>query len=143
MEYYRTASHTKFDNKYHLVWVTKYRKKVLSGQIGLRARDIIRQICENYDTEIIRGNVSPDHVHLLASIPPKYSVSEVIKNIKGRSSRMLQEEFPQLGKVYWGNHFWAIGYFCVTSGNITDEMIIKYIEEQGYNHEDDTFQITP
>ena len=143
MEYYRTTSHTKFDNKYHLVWITKYRKKVLTGEIGIRSRDIIRQVCENFDIDIIRGNISPDHVHLLVSIPPKHSISEIIKNIKGRSSRILQQEFPQLKKEYWGSHFWAIGYFCVTSGNITDEMIIKYIEEQGKSWEDDTFQITP
>ena len=142
MEYYRTTSHTKFDNKYHLVWITKYRKKVLRGEIGIRARDIIRQVCERYSVDIIRGNISPDHVHIFVSIPPRHSVSKVVQNIKGRSSRILQQEFPQLRKEYWGRHFWGIGYFCVTSGNVTDEMIIKYIEEQGHKQHDDVFQIS-
>ena len=143
MQNYRTTSHTKYDNKYHLVWITKYRKKVLIGKIGSRAREIIRQVCEKYGVEIIRGNISPEHVHIFVSIPPHHAVSKIVQNIKGRSSRILQQEFPGLRKEYWGRHFWAIGYFCVTSGNVTDEMIIKYIEEQGNSNDDDTFQITP
>jgi len=142
MEYYRTTSHTKFDNKYHVVWITKYRKKVLRGEIGIRARDVIRQVCERYGVDIIRGKITADHVHIFVSIPPRHSVSRVVQNIKGRSSRILQQEFPQLRKEYWGRHFWGIGYFCVTSGNVTDEMIIKYIEEQGYRQENDVFQVS-
>jgi putative transposase len=143
MQYYRMTSHTKFDNKYHLVWITKYRKKILKGEIGVRCRDIIRQICEKFEVDIIRGNIAPDYIHILVSIPPQYSVSKVVQNLKRKTSRKLQEEFRELRKEYWGRHFWAIGYFSVTSGNITDEMIIKYIEEQGKQREDDIFQITP
>ena len=143
MQYYRTTSHTKFDNKYHIVWITKYRKKILKGDIGVRTRDIIRQVCEKFGVEIIRGNISPDHVHIFVSIPPQYSVSKIIQNIKGRSSRVLQQEFPSIRREYWGRHFWGIGFFCVTSGNVTDEMIIKYIKEQEEKQEDDIFQITP
>ncbi len=143
MQYYRMTSHTRFDNKYHLVWITKYRKNVLKGEIGLRTRDIIRQVCEKFGVDIIRGNISSDHVHLFVSIPPHYSVSKIVQNIKGRSSRMLQQEFPQLRKEYWGRHFWGIGFFCVTSGNITDEMIIQYVEEQGNKQDDETFQVNP
>ena len=143
MEYYRTTSHTKYDNKYHIVWITKYRKKILKGDIAVRIRDIIRQVCEKYSVDIIRGNVSSDHIHILVSIPPHYSISKIVQNLKGRSSRIIQQEYPQIRKEYWGRHFWGIGYFCVTTGNVTDEMIIKYIEEQGSNQTDDTFQITP
>lgn len=143
MEYYRLTSHTKFDNKYHLVWITKYRKSILVGEIAIRIRDIIRQTCEKLGIQIIRGNVSPDHIHIFASIPPYYPVSKIIQNLKGRSSRIIQQELSQIRKEYWGRHFWGIGYFCVTSGNVTDEMIIRYIEEQGRSQEDDTFQITP
>jgi len=143
MQYYRTTSHTRFDNKYHLVWITKYRKRILQGDIGIRTRDIIRQVCEKYGIDIIRGNISPDHVHLFVSIPPQHSVSRIVQNIKGRSSRILQQEFRELRKEYWGRHFWAIGYFSVTSGNIMDEMIMKYIEEQGNQDDDNVFQITP
>lgn len=143
MQYYRTTSHTRFDNKYHIVWITKYRKNILKGEIGKRTRDLIRQVCERYGIEIIRGNISPDHVHIFVSIPPQYAVSKVVQNMKGRSSRKLQQEFSELRREYWGRHFWGIGFFCVTSGNVTDEMIIQYIEEQGRNQDDDTFQITP
>lgn len=143
MQNYRSVSHTKYDHKYHLVWITKYRKPILTGSIGLRTRDITRQVCEKYNIEIIRGNISPDHVHIFVSIPPQYSVSKIVQNIKGRTSRILQQEFRELRKAYWGRHFWAIGYFFVTSGNITDEMIIQYIEEQGRHRDDDIFQITP
>lgn len=143
MQYYRTTSHTKFDNKYHIVWITKYRKKILKGLIGIRTRDIIRQVCEKFGIDIIRGNISQDHVHIFVSIPPNHSVSKIVQNLKGRSSRILQQEFQELRKEYWGRHFWAIGYFCVTSGNITDEMIIEYIKDQGNKQNDDTFQITP
>jgi putative transposase len=142
MEYYRTTSHTKFDNKYHLVWITKYRKKVLKGEVAIRTRDIIRQTCEKFGVDIIKGNISSDHVHIFVSIPPHYAVSKIIQNIKGRSSRILQQEFPEIRREYWGRHFWGIGYFCTTSGNVTDEMIMQYIEEQGKNQEDDVFKIT-
>lgn len=142
MEYYRTTSHTKFDNKYHLVWITKYRKKILKGELAIRIRDIIRQTCEKFGVDIIRGNVSADHIHIFVSIPPHYSVSKIIQNIKGRSSRIIQQEFPEIRKEYWGRHFWGIGYFSTTSGNVTDEMIMQYIEEQGKNQEDDIFKIT-
>lgn len=143
MQYSRITAHTRFDNKYHLVWITKYRKGILKDRIGIRVRDIIRQICEKFSVEIIRGHLSPDHVHLFVSIPPQYSVSKVVQNLKGRTSRIIQQEFPEIRKEYWGRHLWAIGFFCVTTGNITDEMIIQYIEEQGRQRDDDIFQITP
>ena len=143
MEYYRTTSHTKYDNKYHIVWITKYRKKILKGDIAIRVRDIIRQVCEKYGVEIIKGHLSLDHVHMFVSIGPHYSVSKVVQNIKGRSSRILQQEFSSLRKEYWGRHSWGIGYFCVTSGNVTDEMIMEYIEEQGKKQtKDEIFKIS-
>ncbi len=125
------------------MWITKYRKKVLKDKVGVRVRDLIRQTCEKFGVDIIRGNISPDHVHSFVSIPPQHSVSRIVQNIKGKSSRKLQQEFRELRKEYWGRHFWGIGYFSVTSGNITDEMIIKYIEEQGDLQQNDVFQITP
>jgi len=143
MQYYRVTSHTRFDNKYHLVWITKYRKRILKDAIGSRARNVIRQVCEKFNVEIIRGNLSPDHVHIFVSIPPQYSVSKVVQNIKGRTSRILQQEFPDLRKQYWGRHLWGIGFLCLTSGNVTDEIIIQYIKNQGKSEDDNTFQITP
>ncbi len=128
---YRKTSHSKYDLKVHLIWVTKYRYKVLVGTVTARIRDLIRQTCDALDVQIIRGHVGVDHVHLYVSYPPQLAVTELVKSIKGRASRRIQEEFPQLGKQYWGKHFWAIGYAAFSAGDITDEMIREYIK----NHE--------
>ena len=143
MRSYRKASHSVHDLKVHLVWITKYRYKVLTQDIGKRIREIIRQICESKDIQIIKGRVSQDHVHIYVSYPPKISVSEMIRFFKGRSSRKIQEEFPQLSKRYWGKHFWGIGYAAFSSGQVTDEMIQHYLEnhKNDLNHNDDDFQI--
>lgn len=124
----RSGSHTKTRLSVHLVWVTKYRYKVLKGDIQQRCRDLIKQDCETLEMEILKGVVSKDHIHLHVEYPPKLSVSKIMKQIKGRSSRLLQKEFPSLKKRYWGRHFWATGYGAWSSGNITDEMIQKYLE---------------
>ena len=131
------------DLKVHLIWVTKYRYEVLTQQVGIRTREIIRQVCDQKDIHIISGVVSKDHVHLYISYPPKYSVSDIVKWCKGRSSKKVQEEFPQLGKRYWGKHFWAIGYAAFSSGHVTDEMIKEYLthHDQHPNHNDDGFTV--
>ncbi len=137
---YRKGAHTVYDIKYHVVWVTKYRFQVLKGEIALRARDIIRDVCMQRDVTVLKGHVSRDHVHLFVSAPPSLSVSQMMQYIKGKSSRRLQEEYPSLGKRYWGRHLWARGYFCASSGTVTDEMIAAYIE----HHErppDDEFKV--
>ena len=138
-----TPSHTIHDLKVHLIWITKYRYEVLTKEVGERARDVIRQICDQKDIKIMSGVVSKDHVHLYISYPPKHSVSDMVKWFKGRSSRKLQDEFPQLGKVYWGKHFWVIGYAAFSSGHITDEMIKEYLEkhDQHPNHNDEDFKV--
>lgn len=128
---YRKGTHSRYDLKVHLIWVTKYRYKVLVDQVKYRIRDLLKQVCDSKDIEIIRGHVSIDHVHLYVSYPPHSSISEIVKSLKGRSSRKIQEEFPQLGKKYWGKHFWAIGYAAFSAGEITDAMIKEYIK----NHE--------
>lgn len=127
---YRLGSHTVYDIKYHLVWVSKYRYRILTGEIALRAREVIRQVCMSREIKIIKGHVSRDHVHLLVSAPPRLSVSQMMQHIKGKSSYMLQREFPELRKRYWGQHLWARGYFCASSGTVTDAMIKAYIEHQ-------------
>jgi putative transposase len=140
---YRHTSHTTYDNKYHIIWITKYRKKVLIDDIGLRLREIIRQICNEDKIEILKGAIGPDHVHILLEIPPYISVSRIVQHLKGESSRKLQMEFPRLGKQFWGQHLWQIGYFCATTGTVTEQLIKAYIEEQGRNeeNEDKTFVI--
>jgi putative transposase len=127
---YRLGSHTVYDIKYHVVWVTKYRYKVLSGDLALRAREVIRQACMAREIKIIKGHVSRDHVHLFVSCPPGLSVSHLMQYIKGKSSYVLQQEYPELKRRYWGRHLWARGYFCASSGTVTDAMIKAYIAQQ-------------
>ena len=126
MSTYRKGSHSLFDLKLHVVWITKYRKPVLSGEAGQRLRDIIRRICEELEVEILAGNVRLDHVHFLVSIPPKLSVSKLMQRLKGVSARRLL----QSNKKFWGKHLWARGYFAVSSGNVTDDVIAEYIKNQ-------------
>ena|SRR3989338_2072505 len=130
MQLYRKTSHTTFDLKYHLIWSTKYRKPVLEGRIGARTRDLIREICLTNNIEILRGHISRDHVHIFISAPPQLSVSKIAQYLKGKTSRKLLSEFPALKKAFWGQHLWGRGFFTVSSGNITDEMIAEYIASQ-------------
>jgi putative transposase len=127
---YRKTSHTTYDCKYHIVWVTKYRKKVLGGHIGIRIRELVREICKKHNVEILKGHVSKDHVHLFVSVPPHLAISKLVQNIKGKSSYKLMQENKQFSKMFWGRHLWARGYFVATSGNITDEVILEYIKNQ-------------
>lgn len=127
MTEYSKGVHTKYHHRFHIVWITKYRYKVLRGDLQYRVREIVSQVAEDYGVHIVNGVVSSDHVHIFASIPPHVRESDLIKAMKGRSSRKIQQEFPQLRKKYWGRHFWARGYFSVTSGNVTDDMIQEYI----------------
>jgi putative transposase len=128
MNYQRSNGHTVSRLTVHIVWATKYRYPVLKGDIQVRCRDILRQICDAEDIIILKGVVSKDHVHMHLNYLPSKSVSEIVKKLKGRSSRKLQQEFPELRKRYWGQHFWAIGYGCWSTGNITDAMINEYLE---------------
>jgi len=112
----------------HIVWVTKYRYKVLKGKIQERCREIIIQICDAEDIRILSGVVSKDHVHIHIEYPPSKSVSDIVKRLKGRSSRKLQMEFPELSKQYWGKHFWAIGYGVWSTGNVSKEIVEEYLE---------------
>jgi len=145
MKNYRKTSHSVYDIKFHLVWITKYRKPMLVGGIGTRLRDLIREICKTMDVEIIKGHVSKDHVHMLVSVPPYHSVSQLMKRLKGKTSRRLLSESRILAKQCWGRHLWARGYFAASSGNVTDEVIAKYIEQQAIEERarDDDFSIDP
>lgn len=102
---YDTGKHCVYYHRYHLVWSTKYRYKVLQGDIRLRVRDILRQVCAQNGVEIIKGVLSTDHVHMFVSIPPKLAVSDLMRLMKGRSSLLVQRQFPQLKKRYWGKRF--------------------------------------
>ena len=141
MEHYRQSSHTVYDIKHHIVWITKYRKPVLRGEIAERLRDLIREICKAKDIEILKGHVSRDHVHIFLSVPPHLSVSQLVQSLKGKTSRKLLMEYKSLSRAFWGRHIWARGYFVASSGNVTDEVIMKYIEEQGKEPPDGDFKI--
>ena len=115
MEHYRRTSHTRFDLKYHFVWITKYRKKLLQADVGVRLRQIVRDICSELEVEIVKGHVSKDHLHLFVSCPPHVSPSYLMQRIKGKSSRKLLQEFSHLNKQCWGRHLWARGFFVASS----------------------------
>jgi putative transposase len=123
------------------VWVTKYRKPVLRGEIAERVRDLIREICKANDVEILKGHISADHVHIFVSVPPHLSVSELAQSMKGKTSRKMLMEYKSLSRAFWGRHMWARGYFAASSGNVTDEVIMKYIEQQGLEPPDAEFKI--
>ena len=139
---YRHGSHSLYDLKYHVVFCTKYRYRILTGEVATRARDLIREVCSANYVDVVSGSVSPDHIHLLLSVPPSISVSKIVQYIKGKSSRKLQQEFGHLKKRYWGQHLWARGYFAVTVGNVNTEDVQRYIEEQEEHHKKDDYRIS-
>ena len=110
MQNYKYGGHTIWDCKYHLVWVTKYRYQVLSGDIGLRCRELLREIAQSEEMNIYAGAINRDHVHMLEGIPPNLSVSKGVQFLKGKSSHKMLTEFSQLKKRCWGQHLWARGY---------------------------------
>jgi len=125
---YDKGKHTIYHHRYHLVWITKCRQKVLTGAIRERVREVARQVCEEIGVTIIKGVLSTDHVHMFVSIPPHRAVSDVMRRVKGRTSRKVQMEFPELRKRYWGRHFWARGYFRTTNGAVNEDTLLQYIE---------------
>ena len=139
MESLRKGSHSVQQLHVHIVWGTKYRYKVLQGDIQLRCHDLIRQSCDVLDVRILKGVVSKDHIHLHLSYPAKLSVSDLVKRFKGRSAKMLLQEFTELQRRYYGGHLWGIGYSVWSTRNITDEMIQAYLEHHkvGPNSEQD------
>ena len=126
---YNTGSHCVFYHRYHLVWSTKYRFKVLKGRVRLRVRDICRQVCHENEVDILRGVLSSDHVHMFVSVPPKLAISDLVRKMKGRSSQKVQREFPELRRRYWGRRFWGRGYFSTTNGAITEDIVLQYLEQ--------------
>ena len=128
MKKQRRSGHTVSILMVYLVWVTKYRYPVLRGDIQKRCRELIMQICDAEDVQILKGVVSKDHIHMPIEYPAKLPISDLVKRLKGRTSRRLQDEFPLLKKRYWGRHFWAIGYGAWSTGNVTDEVVQEYLE---------------
>ena len=124
-----------------MVWTTKYRYEVLGGDVGIRCRELLRDIARSKEMQIYAGSVNRDHVHMLISIPPNVSVSRAVQFLKGKSSHKLLTEFSQLKKRYWGQHLWARGYWVASSGNVTDDVWKDYIKNQQPPEPDDDFEV--
>ena len=124
----RVNGHTVSRLTVHIVWSTKYRYPVLIGDVQKKCRKLLIQVCDAEGVNILKGVVSKDHVHMHIEYRPSQDISSLVKKLKGRSSRRLQQEFPKLNKRYWGRHFWAIGFGCWSTGNITDKMVNEYLE---------------
>ena len=137
MKEHRHGAHTVYEIHLHIVWVTKYRRGVLTTEIGMRLRDLIRDICRAEQVTVMKGHVSKDHVHIMVSIPPQLAISNLVQKLKGKSAYKLLGEFPKLRKQYWGGHLWARGFFCRSSGNVTDEIIKQYIANQTHDADED------
>ena len=125
----KSISHTKWKCQCHIVFIPKYRKKQLYGRLKEDVREVIKVLCKYKDVEIVEGAVCQDHVHLCVCIPPKLSVSQFMGYLKGKSALMIFDKHPELGSKF-NKSFWARGYYVATVGNITEDAIKKYIQEQ-------------
>ena len=133
MDEYESLSHSKWECKYHVVFIPKCRRKTLYGQLKKHLGEVLRKLAQQKESEILEGHLMPDHVHMLISIPPKYAVSQVVGFIKGKSAIHLARVYGERKRSFVGHHFWARGYFVSTVGR--DEAVIReYIKHQ--EHED-------
>jgi putative transposase len=138
----RRGSHTEWDCKYHLAWTTKYRYQVLEGEVGQRCRELLREIARSREMEIYAGSINRDHVDMLIGIPPKLirvpggAVSE-----REKLSPDVKSDYGRLRKRFWGQHLWARRYRLATSGNVTDEVWKRYIEDQKPPQPNDDFNV--
>jgi putative transposase len=127
---YKTGSHSKHRLMYHLVWIPKYRKRILSGKLAKRVEELIRECADLNDWKIHEISVQPNHVHIMIQLNPNVSVSKAVQYFKGGSSRVLRKEFVTLKEFLWGDSFWADGYFAETSGQLNELALRKYIQNQ-------------
>jgi len=134
MKYLKSTAQTRYDLRYHFVWVPRYRKRVLRGKIKKTIEGMIKYCCQVNDWEIYELEVSEDHVHLYVSMQPKWSPSEVMNTIKGGTSKKIREMYPELDEVYWGSTFWCDGFLVKSVGKITDKVISEYIRKHRNNH---------
>ena len=128
---YRSGAHTKHRLRYHVVWIPKYRKRVLRGKLVVRLKRLLREAVEVNGWGIEELSIQEDHVHLMIQANPRDSVADVVQVLKGGTSRVLRKEFPELQEFLWGDSFWADGYFAETVGKVDAEVVKKYIKQQG------------
>lgn len=128
MDDYQRLTHSVWECKYHVVFIPKYRKKVIYGELRKELGKVFRRLAKQRECEVEEGHLLPDHVHMLISIPPKYSVSQIVGYIKGKSAIHIARVFFDRKRSFVGHHFWARGYFVSTVGR-DEEAIRKYIKE--------------
>ena len=134
----KRTSHAVYDLKYHMVWVPKYRKMILKGDLAKRVREVFAEIAERYEFEIDTMEVKEDHIHLFLTASPRYSPARVVQIIKSISAKVVFKEFPEVKKQLWGGEFWSDGYFVRTVGDkVTSDVIRRYIKYQ--HHEQLSF----
>jgi putative transposase len=114
----------------HLVWVPKYRKRILRGKLSSRIDELLRLCAESNGWKVLELNVQQDHVHMVVQFVPTIAVSKMVQLLKGKSSRVIREEFPELEEVYWGDSFWADGYFAETAGKCDIQVVLDYVKNQ-------------
>ena len=130
MSRFKKLTHTIFECKYHIIFCPKYRFKIFKDEMVEYARKEIYQLCKQKDLiEVLELNIQPDHIHLVISIPPKYSISSMMGYLKGKLSLKLFDRYEKLGKRYWGRHLWSRGY-CVSTIGLNEEQIRKYVKWQ-------------
>ena len=129
MDKYESLNHTKWDCKYHVVFIPKRRRKTLYGELRKRLGEVFRELARQKESRIEEGHLMPDHVHMMLSIPPKYAVSQVVGYIKGKSAIHLARVYGERKRNFVGQNFWARGYFVSTVGR-DEEMIREYIRHQ-------------
>ena len=132
----RKLRHAVYDTRYHLVWIPKYRKWILRGDIKRSVEELFKEIMENMEIEVMEMEVAKEHIHLFVSIPPKYSVGEVVRKMKSISAKEIFRRHPEVKRELWGGEFWSDGYFVRTVGDkVTSDVIKKYIK---YHRHDET-----
>ena len=133
MARYAKGSHTKHRLKYHLVWIPKYRRRVIQGKIAIRLKRLMYEACKMNGWWISEMSIQTDHVHIVVELPPHISVAEVVRIFKGGTSRVLRKEFPEMEEFLWAESFWADGYFAETVGKVDEEVVKRYIRQQRGN----------
>ena len=130
MKRLKSTSYTKYDLRYHFVFIPKYRKRVLVGKVKDRIEGMIRFASEINDWEVFELSVQKDHIHLYIGASPKWSPSQIMKIVKGGTSNKIRKLFPNLDEVYWGSTFWADGFLVKSAGEVTDKVISNYVKNQ-------------
>ena len=129
----QSIQHTRWNCTYHIVFIPKYRRKIMYGELKRDLVEIIKKLCEMKQVQIIEGKVCKDHVHMYVAISPKISLSDFMAYLKGKSALMLFDRHPEYRQKWTDRHFWARGHYVSTVGNVNEETLIQYIKEQEEN----------